>query len=95
MEMHKLPDSWEFDGNLSSPTFRPSFKHSGLKVVKVDGKWTGDWVHDAQGNTVPDICHYNVTAGQLQYCNDCTHEFINQTIPIPDLPEELTDAVLQ
>jgi len=28
-EMHILPDSWTFDGNLEKPTFQPSFKHEG------------------------------------------------------------------
>ena len=89
--MHPLPDGWNFDGNLESPSFRPSFKHSGLKVVIVDGKRTGEWVHDAAGNTVPSICHYFVTAGQLQFCGDSTHALAGKTVPMPDLPEELTD----
>lgn len=28
-EMHTLPDGWSFDGNLETPTFTPSFLHSG------------------------------------------------------------------
>jgi hypothetical protein len=28
-EVHALPDSWRFDGNVENPTFSPSFKHSG------------------------------------------------------------------
>lgn len=28
-EMHLLPDSWKFDGNLEKPTFAPSFRHTG------------------------------------------------------------------
>jgi len=28
-ELHPLPDRWKFDGDLNSPTFQPSFKHTG------------------------------------------------------------------
>lgn len=90
-EVHILPDGWTFDGNLESPTFRPSFKHTGLKIVKLNGKWTGEWEHDAQGNTIPAICHYLVTGGQLQFCADCTHALAGKTVPLPLLPEGLTD----
>ncbi|MEQ1890287.1 MAG: DUF6527 family protein [Alphaproteobacteria bacterium] len=32
--IHRLPDGWRFDGNLESPTFTPSFKHSwGNKMI--------------------------------------------------------------
>jgi hypothetical protein len=27
-EMHPLPDTWRFDGDLESPTFHPNFRHS-------------------------------------------------------------------
>lgn len=89
--MHPLPDSWTFDGNLEKPTFRPSFKHTGVKIVKVDGKWTGEFVRDAAGHTVPCVCHYHLTAGQLQFCVDSTHALAGKTVPLPDVPKGLTD----
>jgi Family of unknown function (DUF6527) len=53
-EMHHLPDrGWKFNGNTEKPTFTPSFKHSGLKRIFADGKWTGDWERDGNGNTIP------------------------------------------
>lgn len=93
-EIHILPSSWYFDGNLESPTFRPSFRHNGLQRVFIDGKWTGEWRRDATGNTIPYTCHYNVVAGELQFCNDCTHALVNQKVPIPDLPAGFTDEEL-
>ena len=90
-EMHQLPDSWAFDGNLESPTFSPSFKHSGLKRICVDGKWTGAWERDENNNTVLSICHYILTAGVLNFCGDCTHGLANKQISLPKLPEGLTD----
>ncbi len=91
-EMHPLPDDgWTFDGDLENPTFAPSFKHEGMQTEKLNGKWTGEWVRDASGNTVPFICHYVLTAGVLNFCNDCTHSLVNQSVPLPKLPEGLTD----
>lgn len=90
-EMHPLPDSWVFDGNLNSPTFTPSFKHTGKQTIKVNGKWTGEWVHDSEGKLVDYVCHYNVTAGNIQFHADCTHALAGKTVPLPPLPEYLTD----
>ncbi len=90
-EMHPLPDSWQFNGNLENPTFTPSFLHSGLQLEKKDGKWTGNWVRDAAGNTIPWTCHYVVTNGMIAYQADCSHSLKGQTIPMPPLPEELRD----
>jgi len=89
--MHIMPDSWQFDGNVESPTFTPSFKHEGLKRIFVNGNWTGEWVRDGAGNTVPYICHYVITAGELQFMSDCTHAMAGNKIPLPLLPEGLTD----
>jgi hypothetical protein len=91
-EMHRLPDSWTFDGNLESPTFRPSFKHEGVQCVVVEGQWTGEWKLDSAGKTIPYVCHYVLTAGQLNFCADSTHSLAGQTVPLPDLPPHVTDA---
>lgn len=89
--MHRLPDSWKFDGNLESPTFSPSFKHTGMQTVKVDGKWTGEWVRDAAGKPVPNVCHYILTAGVLNFCGDSTHALAGKSVPLPSLPEGFAD----
>jgi hypothetical protein len=90
-EMHRLPDSWTFDGNLEMPTFSPSFKHSGMKAEVVNGRWTGEWERDGDGKLIPFVCHYILTAGQLNFCGDCTHAFAGKTVPLPALPADLTD----
>jgi hypothetical protein len=89
--MHKLPDGWAFNGNLEKPTFSPSFKHSGIQRVFVDGKWTGEWVKDSNGKPVPFVCHYHVISGQLQFCGDSTHALSAKIVTLPLLPEGLTD----
>lgn len=90
-EMHPLPDSWTFNGNLESPTFQPSFKHEGFQKVKKNGKWTGEWVRDAKGSVVPFICHYILTAGILNFIVDSTHVLAGKSVPLPKLPESLAD----
>ncbi len=91
-EMHILPDGWCFNEDLTRPTFRPSFKHSGLRTVYENGKWTGEWVRDPAGNPVSRICHYNLTDGQIHFVSDCTHALVGHTVPLPDLPEGARDS---
>lgn len=90
-EMHNMPDSWTFDGNLEQPTYSPSFRHSGMQRINQDGKWTGEWARGADGKPLPWVCHYILTAGVLNYCGDCTHALAGKSVPLPDLPPELRD----
>jgi len=90
-EMHSLPDKWTFNGDLEKPTFQPSFKHQLLKRVFVNGEWTGEWKRDASGNTIPAVCHYNLIAGQLQFCSDSTHALSGKNVLLPDLPSGLIE----
>jgi Family of unknown function (DUF6527) len=92
-EVHLLPKSWKFDGNLERPTFSPSFKHTGLKRVFVDGNWTGMWKRDGQGNCIPYICHYHITAGEIDFCGECTHQ-LRGKMPLPPLPEGFRDEAI-
>lgn len=90
-EMHPLPDSgWKFSGDVNKPTFTPSFKHSGLRTVNVNGKWTGEWVRDAAGNPVDGTCHYIITAGNIQFCPDSWHKR-SDIVAMPAIPADLAD----
>jgi hypothetical protein len=90
-EMHVIFANWTFDGNVTSPTFSPSVLITGKETVKVNGKWTGEWVLDVKGNAVESRCHYFLKEGKLEYLSDCTHKLAGQTIPLPPLPEWLSD----
>lgn len=91
-EIHVVPDSWSFDGNLEQPTFFPSVKHTGKQTVKdAEGRWTGEWVKGPDGKALDDCCHYNLRDGQLHFCSDSVHHLKNQTVPLPDLPNFLRD----
>jgi hypothetical protein len=37
------------------------------------------------------VCHYIVTAGQVNFCADCTHDLAGKTVQMPDLPPHLRD----
>ena len=88
-EVHVIFDRWAFDGNVASPTFTPSVRISGKLTVKVRGEWTGEWVRDANGKAVDSCCHYNLTAGQIQFHNDCTHSLVGKKVPLPAFPDYL------
>lgn len=89
---HPLPSGWTFNGDLEKPTFSPSFRHAGKKTTRNErGEWTGDWVRDADGNPVDEVCHYILTDGIVNYCSDCTHDMAGQSVPLPDLPDWLRD----
>lgn len=85
-EMHHIPGSWSFDGNVDRPTFNPSVKITGVKCEIVDGEWTGEWLRDAAGATIPSCCHYFLHAGRLNFCGDSTHDLAGQAVDLPDLP---------
>jgi Family of unknown function (DUF6527) len=88
--MHKLPDGWAFNGNIEKPTFHPSFKHDGKRIVVVDGNWTGEWVRDAAGNAVDGTCHYLIADGMIQFCADSWHGR-SDIVPMPEIPHLISD----
>ncbi len=94
-ETHILPDSWKCDGNLEKPTFTPSFKHSMIRRVFIEGRWNGEWVRDTNGHVVPATCHYVLTAGVLNFCADSTHALAGKAVPLPPLPKGLTDEEIK
>ncbi len=83
-QMHVLPESgWAFDGNLESPSFTPSFRHTGVLRIFQDGEWTGEWKQDLDGSPIAFVCHYILTAGVLHFCGDCTHALAGTPTPLP------------
>lgn len=90
-ELHVIPDSWSFDKNLEVPTFSPSVRITGKQTVVVNGEWTGEWVRGPDGKALDMCCHYILTAGVLNFCDDCTHDLKGKSIPLPDLPEWARD----
>ena len=88
-EMHQLPDSWTFDGNLDRPTFNPSFKHSRPAFPSYTAEGIG------LGESFTKICHYHLHDGVLKFCNDSMHPLAGQNVPLPDLPAHLRDGAVE
>lgn len=82
---------WDFNGDVNNPTFSPSVKITGKQKILVNGKWTGVWKRDKNGNALDGCCHYFIQNGKIKYCGDCTHEFSGKEIPLPKLPPWLMD----
>jgi hypothetical protein len=84
-EMHQLPDSWTFNGDVERPTFSPSFKHGGLRSVIKDGRWTGEYHRGPGGEPLDGTCHYFITGGMIQFCPDSWHKR-SDIVAMPPLP---------
>lgn len=91
-EMHRIPGSWTFDGNMDAPTFKPSVKVSGKLTVKENGRWNGEYVRDGAGAPIDMCCHYILTAGVLNFCADSTHKLAGQNVPLLPIPDHLKDG---
>lgn len=68
---NSLQARWEFNGDFEKPTFKPS-----LLVQWNEGE---EQIHK--------VCHSFITAGQIEFLNDCTHELAGQTVSLPSLEE--------
>ena len=96
-EMHHVRTAgptpgWAFNGDLLVPTVTPSILVTGKQTVKDEhGNWTGEWVLGQDGKAIDAVCHSFLTAGELHFLGDCTHALAGKVVPLPDLPEGLTD----
>lgn len=75
---------WTWNGHVDKPTFTPSVLVQGTKLVlDADGQWTGGWELDANGDTIPTVCHSYIVDGRIQFLGDCTHALAGQTHDLP------------
>jgi len=68
-QVHPLPDrGWTFNGDVNTPSFSPSFKHTCVHWPKgVDARGIG------RGEKTNRVCHYIITDGLIQFCHDSWH----------------------
>jgi len=76
-------NNWSFNNDLDKPTFSPS--------VKVTYPANPEASEEFKEWRTERICHYFLTDGVISYCSDCTHSMAGKTVPLPDLPPDLTD----
>lgn len=84
--MHPLPFSWEFNGDVTVPTFSPSFKQTFTH-------WTGGVMASGlgSGERQERVCHYIITKGMIQFCPDSWHGR-SDIVTMPKIPDGLSDA---
>ena len=76
---------WTFSGDVNAPTFSPSMNIKWGRYADPSFDDSDDPAH------LSGICHYILTAGQIQFCGDCTHALKGRTVPLPDLPQAYQD----
>ena len=84
-QMHPLPDSWKFDGNLETPTFSPSFKQTFYQEI-------GD--QSERPNGEERVCHYIITGGVIQFCSDSWHKR-SDFVAIPPIPAGVDSFLIE
>lgn len=74
--VHYLPKGagWVFDGNVNSPTIAPAL------VEVVNSPAHPDYIEGEPTS----VCSLTVTAGQITFHEDCTHELAGQTVAMED-----------
>ncbi len=71
---------WDFNGDSDRPTFAPSIKATGFRPSDKPEEFD-DPTKDQRY-----VCHSFVNDGQIKFLADCTHNFKNQTLEIPQWP---------
>lgn len=78
---------WGWNGDGDAPTFTPS-------ILLTADRWTPEvtpenfkrWQKSPWTQTkVPFVCHSFITAGRIQFLDDCTHQLAGQTVDLPDV----------
>lgn len=75
------PKAWGFNNDYEKPTFTPSY----LTWADPNPKALPE--HDPKGKYRNGFrCHSYVSAGQIEYLPDSTHDLAGQTVPLPQWP---------
>ena len=83
---------WQWNCDQASPTFSPS-----ILVKFTKGPTEEEHAEYRKTGFLPPprdmVCHFFVTAGQLHYCHDCTHELAGKVVPMVELDPTTLDPV--
>jgi hypothetical protein len=72
---------WGYNGDAERPTLTPSV------LVTYNGPDAGQDRGDGR-HAPPALCHSFVTDGRIQFLSDCSHDLANQTVDLPEYPED-------
>lgn len=76
--------SWDFDGNMESPTFHPSLLMYTLTLKPGVEHGKAKFPDDYDRST---RCHLFLKAGRLEFCVDSPHHLAGKVVDLPDLGE--------
>lgn len=65
---------WAWNGSVDKPSFTPSM------LIRWGKHCDPSW--EEMGG----VCHYILTDGVINFCGDCTHAMVGQSVPLPDWP---------
>jgi hypothetical protein len=71
--MQVCPKRWSWNGDVDKPTLWPSIKQT-----------CGPFPEGSSRAGQTEVCHCFVRDGNIEFCNDCTHEK-RGTMPLPEL----------
>jgi len=82
--------NWQFNGDLDSPTLKPSVLVRVGHYVKGQPQPPNCVNCNSQESDDPwpwpcSQCHSFVENGNIRFLNDCTHELAGQTVPLPEV----------
>lgn len=95
--LHSVPvrpvaaERWNWNGNLEAPTLTPSVFNRSIKPLTEEEGLAYDAAYESLGAAILNDsrfrwwCHHFVTDGKIVYCNDCTHSYSGQTVPLPEM----------
>lgn len=75
--------TWTWNGDVDRPTFHPSV-HITL----------GPWNDEEGFHPKTTDCHYFITNGQIQFCEDSAHALKGKSLELPDWPDRFLDDIL-
>jgi Family of unknown function (DUF6527) len=74
------PSTWEFNGDLDKPTFKPSLLNT--CVTESSRSTMTEGLSEPHPDPKQRRCHLVLTDGVIHYCGDCTHDLKGQSIPL-------------
>lgn len=86
-------NGWGWNGSMESPTFTPSVLVQTTKFTEKGEADYEEWAkagypkkpdEKLQFESKPVVCHSFVTDGMIKFLGDCTHELVNQTVPLEE-----------